>query len=206
MRCDFRILHFFAPSVVLRTSSGSMHLTFDDGPHPVATSKVLAVLRERGLKATFFLLGRNCRSYPDLVRQVIGEGHSVGNHTYSHECLSFRTKDYIRNEIQRTDEAIRAITGSGTRFFRPPYGCVNGRIVRSARRLKLTCVLWDTDSKDFREGSLKAIKRRVARQSTNGSILLFHDNERTANKIESYLPQVLDFLLEKEITFAPLSV
>ncbi len=204
MRTDFRIFHFLDPSVVVRTTSDSMHLTFDDGPHPIATPKILAALRERNLKATFFLLGRNCRSYPDLVRRIIAEGHSIGNHTFSHMSLSFTEASLIRNEIQQAEEAIQAITGNGTQLFRPPYGHFGPRVAKTVRQLNSVCILWDTDSKDFRNGSLNAIRSRVARQSTHGSILLFHDNELTAGRIENYLPQVLDFLLKKEVTFAPL--
>jgi peptidoglycan/xylan/chitin deacetylase (PgdA/CDA1 family) len=204
MRYDFRIFRFFVPSIVLRTASESVHLTFDDGPHPVATPKVLDVLRERKLKATFFLLGRNCRKHPDLVRRIIAEGHSIGNHSYDHACLSFKGLDYVCSEIQKTEEAIGEITGNGTHFFRPPYGCFNWRIAGAAEELNLICVLWDTDSKDFRKGSPESVRRRILRQYRKGSILLFHDNELTADRIESYLPQALDFLLQKGTTFTPL--
>lgn len=204
MRYDFRIFHFFAPSIVLRSNSESMHLTFDDGPHPIATPKILAALRERRLKATFFLLGSNCRKYPDLVREVISEGHSIGNHTYNHVCLRFKGRSFIQNEIQQTEDAIQSVVGHGTHLFRPPYGCFNLAIADVVKRMNSTCVLWDTDSKDFRKSTLTAIRNRVDRQSRNGSILLFHDNELTADRIESYIPQMLDFLLEQKITFAPL--
>jgi|WetSurMetagenome_2_1015567.scaffolds.fasta_scaffold156312_2 peptidoglycan-N-acetylglucosamine deacetylase len=201
MRCDARFLQLFFPSVLFSTTEAGIHLTFDDGPHPTATPTVLNILRKRNIPATFFFLGKNVSQYPDIAKQVASEGHQIGNHSYSHTNLFFKNELNIRKEILQTAEILETSIGEKTRFFRPPYGYFNLTILKVLKEIDSTCVLWNIDSKDYRLNRRYDIELRVIQPASNGSIFLFHDNEETAQKLHSYLPFLLDTLLEKKFTF-----
>ncbi len=204
MRCDARILQLLFPSVLFTTTTAGIHLTFDDGPHPTATPAVLNILRERNILATFFFLGQNVQQYPDIARQVATEGHHIGNHSYTHTNLFFKDKAFIRNEIIQTEDILESYLGKRTRYFRPPYGYFNLTILNVLKEIGSTCVLWSIDSKDYRLKRQFDIEQRVLHQPSNGSIFLFHDNKDTAQKLYTYLPVLLDKLLEKRFNFEPL--
>ena len=100
-------------------------LTFDDGPHPYYTEQLLKGLRERGVKATFFITGKNVEAYPEIVKEIYDDGHLIGNHTYSHTQLTSKNEDAFRQELIKTNEVIREVTGEDTIYVRPPYGSWN---------------------------------------------------------------------------------
>jgi peptidoglycan-N-acetylglucosamine deacetylase len=194
------------PSVLFSTTASGIHLTFDDGPHPVATPTVLAILKARDIRATFFLLGQNVHQYPDLAEQLVAEGHHIGNHSYEHTNLFFKDEQFVEKEIIRTEEVFMSILGKQSRYFRPPYGYFNFKILHVVKKLGLTCILWTSNSQDFRQNKQSTIEQRVIRQTKNGSILLFHDNQYTAQSVEIYLPCLLDTLLGKGFVFKELPV
>ncbi len=204
MRCDARILQLLFPSVLFTTTAAGIHLTFDDGPHPTATLKVLNILRARNIRATFFFLGENVKQYPDIARQAAAEGHVIGNHSYTHTNLFFKNEAFVRKEIFQTEEILESSIGRRTRYFRPPYGYFNLTILNVLKEIESSCVLWDIDSKDYRLTKQIDIERRVIGPTSNGSILLFHDNEETAQKLQSYLPFLLDTLLGRSFVFKQL--
>lgn len=204
MRWDIQILKRFVPSVLCNTKDENIHLTFDDGPHPITTPLVLRELRAHNIQATFFLLGQNALKYPDLVRKIHADGHQIANHSFQHTNLIFKNKAIVRDEIQRTKEVLETIIGTHSRYFRPPYGYFDWRTLKVLREYGLTCVLWDVDSRDYRLHSTADIVTRVQRNTTNGSILLFHDNDLTSGKTKSYLPALLDYLMNKKFTFKTL--
>jgi peptidoglycan-N-acetylglucosamine deacetylase len=206
MRKDFRILKRFFPSILCSTKDESIHLTFDDGPHPIATPLVLKYLKANDIQATFFLLGRNAEHLPDLVRQIQTEGHQIGNHSLTHQNLFFKKKASIRDEILGAKEILETIIGTHSHYFRPPYGYFNWITLEVLRELGLTGVLWDVDSKDYKLNSVSDISHRVIPNATNGSILLFHDNNLTSQKIQTYLPNLLDTLLNNGFNFKTLPI
>jgi peptidoglycan/xylan/chitin deacetylase (PgdA/CDA1 family) len=201
MRYDARILQLLFPSVLYTTTAAGIHLTFDDGPHPIATPAVLNILRERNIRATFFFLGQNVQQYPDIARQVVAEGHDIGNHSYTHANLFFKDKAFMRKEIIQTEEILESTLSKRTKYFRPPYGYFNLTILNVLKEIGSTCVLWNIDSKDYRLTRQSDIERRVLPHATNGSIFLFHDNKATSQKLHTYLPFLLDALLGKEFIF-----
>jgi peptidoglycan/xylan/chitin deacetylase (PgdA/CDA1 family) len=201
MRCDDRILHLLFPSVLFTTTTAGIHLTFDDGPHPIATPAVLNILRKRNIQATFFFLGQNVQQYPDIARQVASEGHHIGNHSYTHANLFFKDEPFIRKEIIQTEEIFESILNKRAHYFRPPFGYFNLTILDVVKEIGSTCVLWDIDSKDYRLTRQLDIERRVLPHATNGSIFLFHDNDATSQKLHTYLPILLDILLGKGFVF-----
>lgn len=204
MRYDARILQLLFPSVLYTTTAAGIHLTFDDGPHPTATPTVLNILRERNIRATFFFLGQNVQQYPDIARQVVAEGHDIGNHSYTHANLFFKDEAFIQKEIIQTEEILESSLGKRTRYFRPPYGYFNLAVLNVLKEIGSTCVLWSIDSKDYRPKRQFDMERRVIHQTSNGSIFLFHDSKDTAQKLHTYLPILLDVLLGKGLVFKPL--
>jgi peptidoglycan-N-acetylglucosamine deacetylase len=204
MRCYTQILNLLFPSVLVTTTDAGIHLTFDDGPHPTATPAVLNILKERNIHATFFLLGQNVQQYPDIAKQVASDGHQIGNHSYSHANLFFKDKSFIQRQIIQTEEILELNLGKRTHLFRPPYGYFNLAIMNVLKEIGSTCVLWSIDSNDYRLKKQSDIELRVLKNLSNGSICLFHDNKYTAQKLCTYLPNLLDILLEKKFVFKPL--
>jgi peptidoglycan-N-acetylglucosamine deacetylase len=192
------------PSVICNTREKCVHLTFDDGPHPEATNTVLEILKERDIQATFFVIGRNVEKYPGLVERILTNGHMIGNHAYSHTSLFCKGKNAVKQEILQTEEILQTITGKQSRVFRPPYGYFNPITLNILNELKMKCVLWDVNSKDYLFSNYTSIESRVIPNTMNGSILLFHDNKKTAQNINLYLPKLLDLLIAKNLIFRKL--
>jgi len=139
-------------------------LTFDDGPVRSNTRRVLNVLANHGVKATFFVIGKQARWYPQLVKREYMEGHSVQNHTYSHTDLTTLGNTGIRRELRRTNRAIKAAGVPRPYRFRPPYGATNTRVKRVGASLGLTQTLWSVDPRDWADPSPSVICRRVVRR------------------------------------------
>ncbi len=165
-------------------------LTFDDGPNPVYTPKILSILREAGVTATFFLIGRNAERWPDVVREIHAGGHNIGNHTYTHRRLAEASANVIENEIKRTSAVLADITGESPLFFRPPGGKLDNehRVEDIVNALGLRTVVWNLECGDWYwpwETQYKnqfVIWRRarqiytaLSQKATPGSIIDLHD-------------------------------
>jgi len=148
-------------------------LTFDDGPWP-ETPKVLTVLREFNVKATFFILGRNLPLYPDIIKQVVQEGHAVGNHTWTHSYPKMEPQK-AKAEIENTSAKLQLMTGLKTRLFRPPGGILNNGVAEYARSKNYAIIMWSIDTKDFQQASAEVLANRVLNQAHPGDIVLMHD-------------------------------
>lgn len=155
---------------------GFVALTFDDGPDPVYTPRILDILKEKGVPATFFLVGSNAVKYPDIVRRIYREGHSVGNHTYSHRSLIPLSKEGVYNEIIKCDDALQRITGVKPTLFRPPRGVYTQYAREVLKENRHTMVLWDVSSRDWEEIRHTEIVSSVMRNVKPGSIILMHDS------------------------------
>jgi len=165
--------------VVFRGLPGSARvaLTFDDGPHPVTTRRVLAALARTRHRATFFVLGEKVRRHPDVVREIYAGGHTLGIHGDCHDrLLSFRMPRSIREEIDRARDAVEAATGARPRFFRPPLGHISLTTVLGARRAGVTLVGWSARGYDgMRRRSPDAVVQRLRRTLKDGAIVMLHD-------------------------------
>lgn len=168
------LLEFFLPEVLWRGDSNSpeIYLTFDDGPHPIYTPQILEILRDLGVKATFFLIGERAVKNPGVVERINFEGHLIGNHSFSHGRFYLRRKGCLREEIIRTQEVIQKITGKRTNLLRPPHGRFDFFLRKVARELAHRIVMWSLDCRDYK-GSISVEK--ITTHVGNGSILLFHD-------------------------------
>ena len=165
--------------IVLRGRPGSARaaLTFDDGPHPVTTRRVLEALRPTRHRATFFVLGEKARRHPDVVREIHADGHSIGVHGDTHDhLLSFRFPRSIADAIRRAQEAVENATGTRPRFFRPPLGHTSLTTMLGARRAGVAIVYWSVRGYDgLRRRSPEDVVERIARSLADGSIVLLHD-------------------------------
>jgi len=157
--------------------SGRVALTFDDGPHPVTTRRVLAALAPTRHRATFFVLGEKVRRHPDVVREIHAAGHTIGIHGDCHDrLLSFRFPRAVGAEIDRARDAVEAATGARPRFFRPPLGHTSLTTVLGARRAGVTLVGWSSRGYDgMRRRNPDAVVTRLSRTLTDGAIVMLHD-------------------------------
>lgn len=147
-------------------------LTFDDGPHPRYTERLLEGLRKRNVRVTFFVLGQSAELYPDLIREMAQDGHLIGNHTYSHMQLTRRNGQRFADELQKTDAVIFDLTGQHTEFVRPPYGAWDKRYEES---LNMIQVLWNVDPLDWCCSDAGTVVSRVLEKTDENSIILLHD-------------------------------
>ncbi|HLU51687.1 MAG TPA: polysaccharide deacetylase family protein [Flavobacteriaceae bacterium] len=163
-------------------------LTFDDGPHP-ATLQVLDVLKKKGVKATFFCIGKNIEKHPDIFRKIIAEGHSVGNHSYSHSpFIGFFSSKKIEREIQQTDLLIQSFTNKKNNWYRPPFGVTNPHIASAIKRLEHRVIGWNVRSLDTIIADERKIVTRITSRLCPGSVVLLHDTSvKTANVLEQLL-------------------
>ena len=181
-----------------------LYLTFDDGPHPEATTFVLDELKKFNAKATFFCIGKNVVEYPEIYKRILLEGHRVGNHTYNH-LNGWKVDD--QKYIQDILEARKVIDSN---IFRPPYG----RITQFQNRILTTSstqnqnelfkiIMWNVLSADFDlTVSLETCASNVIRNAKKGSIIVFHDSQKAFPKLQFALPRVLKHFAEKNFKFA----
>lgn len=185
-------LNFFLPSFNCSKmeQKKTISLTFDDGPHPVYTPKVLALLKEYKATATFFCIGKNVEKYPELLKQIVANGHTVGNHSYSHKhTIGFNSsKDWIL-EIEKTDAIIKQLIQKKPIVFRPPYGVTTPHLAKAIDTKHHTVVGWSIRPFDgsplrTKEAMLKHIKRKMK----SGAIVLLHDTHER-------IPYILEYTL-----------
>lgn len=155
-----------------RETGRKIALTFDDGPHPRYTVKLLDGLKERGVSVTFFVTGANVEKYPEIVRRMQDEGHLIGNHTYHHIQLTAANGEQFRDEIISTNEAIREVTGEDTAYIRPPYGSWNKKY---EEELNMFPVLWSIDPRDWCSDDTACIVQNTIGKIKEGDIILLHD-------------------------------
>jgi len=171
-------------------------ITFDDGPHPEFTAKVLDLLKQNNAKGTFFCIGKHIESHPELFKRIISEGHTVGNHTFSHKNnFGFITGKEVIKELEATNKLIRKITGLKIKLFRPPFGVTNPRIKRAINRVGLLSIGWSVRSFDTTSKSKIAIVKSIERNLKKGDIVLLHDTSEKSVKI---LEQLLLFLKQNK--------
>lgn len=156
--------------------SKKIALTFDDGPHPYYTEQLLDGLKERNVKATFFVLGKHAEQYPELVERMNEEGHLIGNHTYSHMQLSQRNSEAFKEELIRTSELIEELTGQEVQYVRPPYGTWDKKF---EKELNMFPVLWNIDPLDWSSKNVAGIVQKVKNKAKENGIILMHDEYKT---------------------------
>jgi peptidoglycan/xylan/chitin deacetylase (PgdA/CDA1 family) len=178
-------------------------MTFDDGPHPQNTPRLLNILRARNIKATFFVIGSCVDLYPQVVRRCVAEGHEIGNHSYSHRLLSKLSDSEISLELARCRDAIVAATGVPPRVMRPPYG---GLLQRQRERVHAEfgypTILWSVDPLDWKRPGPSVVTSRILHSTTPGAIILSHDLH---SPTVDAMPATLDTLLRRGFQFVTVS-
>ena len=161
-------------------------LTFDDGPHPIVTPRILNLLKQYNARATFFVLGNRVDSYPDVLQREYTEGHEIGNHSYNHAFLSKLGEQEIAFQVQETDERISHLLPTAPVLLRPPYGAINDA---AREAIQKPFVLWSIDTQDWKNRSSGAIASEVLEKVKDGDIILMHDlYAATADACEVILP------------------
>lgn len=183
-------------------------LTFDDGPEPHSTGRILDILARYGVPATFFCVGMLAAAHPDLIARIAESGHEVGNHTWSHPFLPDLSERDLCLQVERTDTAIAAGTGRpASGLLRPPYGTrtplLMSWLAEQATGHRL--VLWDVDSTDWTRPGPDAITQAVLKQVKPGSIILMHDGGGDREQTARALPAIIDGLLADDYTFSHVS-
>jgi peptidoglycan-N-acetylglucosamine deacetylase len=198
------------PTPTPRLTYSSVHgvgrtiaMTFDDGPHPKLTPMLLDMLKQRGIHATFFLVGQNAAEYPDIVRRIVAEGHEVGNHSWSHPQLNHLSLTAVDSQIQKTNEAIHAALGYYPSLMRPPFGATTAALNRHyAQAYGLKVILWSVDPLDWKYRNAAHVEKEILSQVGPGGIVLSHDIHATT---VAAMPDTLDALIAQGYKFVTVS-
>lgn len=178
-------------------------MTFDDGPSPKLTPQLLDMLKARGIRATFFVVGQNAAEYPDILRRAAVEGHEIASHTWSHPQLTRLSAAAFAAQIDKTNAAIKAAIGHNPAVMRPPYGATNANLDRRLNReWGLKVILWDVDPLDWKYRNAARVQRTILEQVKPGSIVLSHDIHAST---VAAMPGTLDALIARGYKFATVS-
>lgn len=178
-------------------------ITFDDGPHPIYTEQLLDGLKERGAKASFFVMGKQAEAYPELIVRMKEEGHLIGNHTYSHLQFQSNNREEFKAEVKKTNELLFQITGQETQYMRPPYGSWDKSF---ESELMMIPVLWNIDPKDWCSDDVDGIVRSVTEKAEENAVILMHDEYESSVEAALRIVDVLqkqgyEFVTVEELLF-----
>lgn len=178
-------------------------ITFDDGPSAEHTPRLLDILKARGAKATFFVLGQCVANNPEIAKRIVAEGHEIASHSWSHPQLSKMGEDNVRDQLQRTHDVVKQTTGVTMALFRPPYGAFTQRQHRWANSVwGYKIIMWDVDPLDWKYRSASHVENEIIKGTQNGSIILVHDIHKTS---VDAMPATVDQLLKKGFKFVTVS-
>ena len=159
----------------LPRSSRQIALTYDDGPNDPHTLRLLEVLARQDVQATFFLIGSHVQQHPEIAREIVQAGHAVGNHTFTHPLLTFKSESEIRQQLSECRAALQDAIGEHSNLFRPPFGGRRPAVLRVARELGMQPVMWNVTGYDWNAPPADVIERKVAKQIRGGDVILLHD-------------------------------
>ena len=180
-------------------------LTFDDGPHPRYTPQILDILAEFGVEATFFVVGTNAETYPDLIRRELAEGHEVGNHTYNHYHTPSMSAEVLQRDVCKCNDVLEKIMGERPRLFRPPEGVCNEAIKSVCSDRGYTIVMWSVDTRDWAHPSVAEICRNIRDNTSDGAIILMHDFIGKNSPTPEALRRIIPMLQESGYEFVTVS-
>lgn len=189
--------------------AGRVALTFDDGPSPTVTPRLVALLTRLDVPATFFMVGSRVAAYPDVARQVADAGFTIGNHTWDHADLTSLSDREVKREIRRTRRALKSAGITPSSFVRPPYGAADTRVRDLIRSMRLTPAFWTVDSRDWDGLSKRDIRRTTVAQVRDrghrGSVVLHHDGVANSPATLAALPREIGRLRRDGYCFVDLA-
>lgn len=181
---------------------GKIHMTFDDGPHGVHTPRLLDILKKYGVKATFFVLGKNAKAHPEIIKRMVREGHVVASHSFSHPQLTKIEEEDLHYQIEETERVLKEILGKDMRLMRPPYGATNEDIRKYLYGRGYKIIMWNVDTLDWKFKDVdKIVSHTLEKTPKNGGIILLHDIHKTS---VDAVPPLLEALKERGHTFTDL--
>ncbi|OEK09223.1 polysaccharide deacetylase [Flavivirga aquatica] len=204
----------------IQTTDKIIYLTFDDGPTPEITNWTLNTLKQYNAKASFFCIGNNIEKYPDIFENILKDGHNIGNHTHNHtKGWKTKTNDYIKSITKAQDIIYSQVSNSKfqiansniinrepTNFFRPPHGQITPKQGKSLIKLGYKIIMWDVLSFDWDATvDKKTCLSNVIKNTTRGSIIVFHDSIKASKNMQYSLPKVLEYFSEKGYVFKSLN-
>ncbi|MFJ7934507.1 polysaccharide deacetylase family protein [Sporosarcina sp. NPDC096371] len=189
----------------VKTDEKLIALTFDDGPDKTYTAQILDLLAQYDAKSTFFVIGERAEKFPDLVRRLDDDGHEIANHTYTHPYST--TTDNLKQELKKTNDVIRDITGTAPFLYRPVGGSYNERMINTAVQSGYKVVMWSwhLDTKDWKRPGVQNIVSMVTSGAKPGNIVLFHDAGGDRSQTVAALKQILPALQKQGYTFVTVS-
>jgi len=178
-------------------------MTFDDGPHAQNTPRLLDILKQRGIKATFFVVGQNAAEYPDILKRIVAEGHELANHSYTHPILASLGESALRDQLDKTHQAVLKATGVSMKVMRPPYGALSQpQRVWTNTTFGYKTILWDVDPLDWKYRDASRVESEILGHVKPGSIILSHDIHKST---VDAMPTTLDALTAKGFKFVTVS-
>lgn len=189
-----------------RNDKNQIALTFDDGPHPRYTYKILNILKKYNIKATFFIIGVNAKNYPDALKAIADSGHEIGNHTFTHQYVKGKTRAQIVKDIKDCQETIYSICGKNTVLFRAPGGLIDEISVVSEDAFSgYDIIYWSIDTMDWAHHSAQEIANNVINNIQSGDIILMHDYIGRNSPTPEALEMIIPILLERGYEFVTVS-
>ena len=194
-----KIIQALFPSLIWRkeTESKEVWLTFDDGPTPEVTPWILAALKQEEIKATFFLVGEKIEQYPKILSDIIKDGHTIANHSYSHQNGWLCFKETYISDVERCQELIPK-----NNLFRPPYGKITRGQISSLKK-KYKIILWDVLGWDFQQNTTpQKVQKNIITNTKPGSIIVLHNNQKSFKNLKPILKETIQILKEKGFIFS----
>lgn len=187
----------------IKNNEKKVFLTFDDGPIPEVTEWVLDILEQYNIKATFFCIGHNINTNPDIFKKIIDAGHAIGNHTYNHlHGWKTNNKEYIDNCTACRNEIDKYYPKGSAKLFRPPYGEVKPAQAKRLRHEGYKLIMWDVLSADFDRGiTPQQCLDNVINNTRSGSIIIFHDSIKAFDNLKYALPKAIEYLKKQQFVF-----
>ncbi len=204
---------FYTPPKILRklfsnfiweSKVDKILLTFDDGPNPGSTEIILEQLSKHSVKALFFCVGENVKKYPHLIERIISEGHTVGNHSYSHKNITLKSRAKIDEEIQLGSDAIQKVIEVSPIYFRPPHGRFDLRTNNFMKKHQLTNIMWSLLTYDYKN-DLNIVKFAVQNYITKNSIIVLHDSNKSKDIICGSIDSIVEEVERRGFEFGETS-
>lgn len=189
------------------TNKKIIALTFDDGPDPSITPKILDILKKHKIKATFFVVGKNARDYPDVLKRIYQEGHLVGNHSYNHNYQMFNFPSKILNDVEHTNEIIYQVIGQYPVFYRPPFGLRTFWGARILKKNNFKIITWDNMTNDYWNINPTKLYQKIISKVSRGGIIVLHDGsegfsvKNRTNLVDDGLEDIIKYLKSKNFQF-----